>query len=124
MLNRLLFPIAAMAFAYWLKNRKSSAASMNAETMGKPIMTGVFADWCGHCHRALPEFTKLLNENNVNGVPVGFRTLNADGDKAAVQALGVQSYPTYILEKPNGEKQIYSGERDAASIKQFVASNV
>jgi len=74
-----------------------------------PSMVIIYADWCGHCQSAEPEWTSLADK--------------VDG-KAAVYAIesedykggDVSGYPTIKLVK-GGKAVDYSGDRSAESMK-------
>lgn len=74
-----------------------------------PCMVIIYADWCGHCQSAVPEW-KLLSKN-VKGKAVVYAIESNDykvGD--------VNSYPTMKIVKA-GKASDYSGDRSAESMK-------
>ena len=84
-----------------------------------------YADWCGHCKRAKPEFAKLGSKRTIGGKPVSIVAVNADKNKELCSAKGVRGYPTIHLYDPKGTLiEEYSGERDAKSFLDFLSLNV
>ena len=88
----------------------------------------VFAGWCGHSQRAVPEFKKLVSDTSVttsSGVPVKF-VMTEEQDPGMAQFKGkVQGFPTYMgVMKENGNvvdmKELPVSDRSAESIKAMV----
>ena len=89
----------------------------------------VFAGWCGHSQRAIPDFKKLVSDNSVTtstGVPVKF-VMTEEKDPGMAQFKGkVQGFPTYMgVMKENGNvvdmKEIPVSDRSSESIKAMVS---
>jgi tetratricopeptide (TPR) repeat protein len=80
-----------------------SAARAEAQQQGLPLFIDLSTEWCYHCKRLDqttfrdPAVAKLLNEQFV---PV---KLDGTREKALVDALRVQAYPTLILAGPEGK---------------------
>lgn len=80
------------------------------------------ADWCGHCRKAAPEFNRLKEASPIqlaNGRSAVVEILDADQNKAEVEALGVKGFPTIMVMK-GGEKQEYPGERTYDAVVAFL----
>ena len=86
-------------------------------------------DWCGHCKRAKPEWSKfqeLLDDKNqaeFNGKKVQLRSVNCEGseeEQALAKEYGVEGFPTFILQKGD-EKINYDGPRTFDAMKQWLA---
>jgi thiol-disulfide isomerase/thioredoxin len=80
------------------------------------------ADWCGHCRKAAPEFNRLKESSPIklaNGRSVVVEILDADQNKAEVDALGVKGFPTIMVMKGD-EKQEYPGERTYDAVVAFL----
>lgn len=80
------------------------------------------ADWCGHCRKAAPEFNRLKESSPIklaNGRSAVVEILDADQNKAEVDALGVKGFPTIVVMKGD-EKQEYPGERTYDAIVSFL----
>lgn len=58
-----------------------------------------WADWCSPCKMMNP----ILNEIEKEYPKIKINKINADEDLAMVQSYNVQSVPTYILIKNDGE---------------------
>lgn len=84
-----------------------------------------YADWCGHCQRAKPEFKRLGSTKTIAGKTVSIVSVNADENKELCSKKNVQGYPTIHLYDPAGALvQEYSGERKLDSFEQFLSQNV
>jgi thioredoxin domain-containing protein 5 len=83
------------------------------------------ADWCGHCKKAAPEFSKLLAASPItlkDGSKVVVKILDADKDKAEIGQYKVKGFPT-ILVVDGGQTTEYPGERTASGVIDFLNSN-
>jgi protein disulfide-isomerase-like protein len=77
-----------------------------------------FAPWCGHCKKLKPEWEKL-EKSGIKGVTIS--KVNSDEEESKTKEAGVDSYPTIILYN-KGEKQVYSGPRNADAIAKWAES--
>lgn len=83
------------------------------------------ADWCGHCKKAAPEFSKLLAASPItlnDGTKATVKILDADKDKAEVAKYNVKGFPS-ILIVDGGQTTEYPGQRTASGIIEFLNSN-
>jgi thiol-disulfide isomerase/thioredoxin len=83
------------------------------------------ADWCGHCKKAAPEFSKLLSASPItlnDGSKATVKILDGDKDKAEMAQYKVKGFPT-ILIVDGGQTTEYPGERTAEGVINFLNSN-
>jgi thiol-disulfide isomerase/thioredoxin len=83
------------------------------------------ADWCGHCKKAAPEFSKLLSASPItlkDGSKATVKILDADKDKSEISKYNVKGFPT-VLVVDGGQTTEYPGERTATGIIDFLNSN-
>jgi thiol-disulfide isomerase/thioredoxin len=83
------------------------------------------ADWCGHCKKAAPEFSKLLAASPItlkDGTKATVKILDADKDKSEIAQYKVKGYPS-ILIVDGGQTTEYPGERTASGVIDFLNSN-
>jgi thiol-disulfide isomerase/thioredoxin len=83
------------------------------------------ADWCGHCKKAAPEFSKLLAASPItlkDGTKATVKILDADKDKSEIAQYKVRGYPS-ILIVDGGQTTEYPGERTASGVIDFLNSN-
>jgi len=62
----------------------------------------VYAPWCGHSKRMLPDFERVKSEfdgKTINGKTVNVIMYNSDVDKDKVKEYGVKGFPSLFLEK-------------------------
>ena len=84
-----------------------------------------YADWCGHCKRAKPEFAKLGSTMTIGEKTVKMIAINPEENPDAVKGKEIRGYPTIHLYDPKGRLvQEYSGQRDKASFEQFLSVNL
>ena len=84
-----------------------------------------YAEWCGHCKVAKPEFAKLGSTQTIGASTVDIQTVNAEEDKEAMKGVNVRGYPTIILYDPKGKiVEEYGGERTEAALQAFLKKNV
>lgn len=100
----------------------SLRGGFNLETYGNQGTLALFhADWCGHCKRLMPEFSKF--ESSYNG-PANIQKINEASNKQMCQQHGVQGFPT-IRYYPNGMSDVksyrdYEGPRTASGLESFM----
>lgn len=82
-------------------------ALIKAEQEGKPIFIDAYTSWCGPCREmdykilSEPEVYNFMNENFVN---LKIDMEKGEGPQVA-QRYGINSYPTYLLVKPDAALQ-------------------
>lgn len=74
-----------------------------------PCMVIIYADWCGHCQAAEPEWTKLANLVDGKADVYAIESDEYKGDD-------VNGYPTVKIVK-KGVSSDYSGGRTASEMK-------
>ena len=82
-----------------------------------------YADWCGHCKSAKPEFQKLGATQTIAGKPVTIRMVNPETQPDAAAGADIRGYPTIVLMN-GGSKVEYQGERSYAGFLSFLQQNV
>ena len=83
------------------------------------------ADWCGHCKKAAPEFSKLLSASPItlkDGSKAVVKILDADKDKSEIGQYKVKGFPTVLI-VDGGITTEYPGERTASGVIDFLNSN-
>ena len=81
---------------------------------------------CGHCVKAMPEFDDFAKGSplTINGKSVSVSKIDGVADAASSKKFGVDGFPTFVLVKPDGSVDKYSGERNPAGYKAFLQSSV
>jgi thiol-disulfide isomerase/thioredoxin len=83
----------------------------------------VYAPWCGHSKKMLPDFEKIKSEydgQTVNGNKVSILMYNSDVDKDKVKEYQVKGFPTLFVEK-NGQRQPFP-HRTYEKISEYIKS--
>lgn len=97
--------------------------TFSALTAGRPRVTMVQVDWCGHCQTAKPWFQRLVGIQTINGKQVEFRMINGEQSPEAA-AYNVQGYPSFFFESGSGQPQQHSGGNTRAQVMDFVKSRL
>ena len=98
---------------------------LDEETKSGKQLVLFYADWCGHCKKAAPEFSKLLSASPItlkDGTKATVKILDGDKDKAEVAKYNVKGFPS-VLVIDGGQTTEYPGERTASGIIDFLNSN-
>jgi len=82
------------------------------EAQDEVTLSLIYAPWCGHSKRMLPDYEKVKQEFDgkvINGKKINIEAHDATTPegKEVAKKNGVKGFPTMILEK-NGEKQQYN----------------
>jgi len=86
-------------------------------------LTMYYADWCGHCQRAKPEFGKLGSTQTIGGKQVSIRLVNPETHPDDAVGVDIRGYPTIIL-KAGDKSTEYSGERSQSGLLSFLQQHV
>lgn len=84
----------------------------------------VYAPWCGHSKKMLPDYEKVKSEfdgKTVNNSKVSIIMYNSDVDKEKVKEYKVKGFPTLFVEK-NGELSPFE-YRTYAKISEYINAN-
>jgi len=108
--------------------------------LNKPILIGkIYAKWCFHCKQLIPEWKKMKTKirapkgrpiSNLHryNSPFEFVEIECSQKRKMAQFkqkygnIQVNGYPT-IFSKKGTEFEYYTGNRDAASLEQWVKSH-
>ena len=85
-------------------------SQMGNEPTGEDVnLVLVYAPWCGHSKRMLPDYERIKSEydgKTVNGKKVNVLMYDSDVDKDKVKEYGVRGFPSLFLEK-NGNRESF-----------------
>ena len=101
-------------------------------TMSSKIVTLllIYAPWCGHSKRALPDFDRIMSEMNntsENGVKIVVEKHDSDVNKEIVKKYNVRGFPHYIMEVSEDgvvTKTVTVQSRDYDGLKKAIMNNV
>jgi protein disulfide-isomerase A6 len=87
------------------------------------VIVKYYADWCGHCKRAKPEFEKLM-QTYKGDIKLAMVNSELPENKELVKQQGINGYPT-IRYYPSGldsSFQDYTGGRTYSDFVQYLGS--
>ena len=93
---------------------------------GADTFTLYYAKWCPHCKSIAPVFKDFSNSGSVNvgGKTVFLTMVEADEDADKMKGKPVKGFPTFLLEKANGQNVEFDGERTPQGWKSWLAKNL
>ncbi|MBR5640064.1 MAG: thioredoxin fold domain-containing protein [Muribaculaceae bacterium] len=71
----------------------------DGNTLGKPVVIDVSAEWCGWCKKMHPHLETLAKKYKGQ---IYFFQINYETDLDLIRKIGVSSYPTLIYILPDG----------------------
>ena len=119
----ILFFIAVILFLCFYCNKQSSFSEMtspadskydSADADGNVLI--FYANWCGHCNKAKPEFQKASEKGNGKVVMIN---VDEPSGKELKEKYSIKGFPT-ILKVSNGNYVKYQGERTCDGILSFL----
>jgi protein disulfide-isomerase len=108
-----------------VRSNKHLADFKKRITKGPLTIVLVYADWCGHCKSAAPEFEKLVSSSPItlkDGSTAKVKMLDADKDKSELSQYDVKGFPT-VLFMNNGKSTEYPGPRTSEDIIEYLNSH-
>jgi thiol-disulfide isomerase/thioredoxin len=87
-----------------------------------PTFTMFYADWCGHCKKAKPDFVEFMGDGTktIGSKTVKIEMVNADSGNPKVEAFQVKGYPTFCLQTTDGKITEFKGKRETAGYLEFL----
>jgi len=124
-LRYVMFLVGAILIFLWARTRSTEGFENNG--LGATHITAApyhfemyYADWCPHCHSALPEFNKLGATQTIGGKTVACKAIEAEKNPGLVRGK-VQGYPTIQLYDPQGNLvKEHSGQRTLENFQHFL----
>ena len=91
-----------------------------------PTFTMFYADWCGHCKKAKPDFVEFMGDGTktIGDKTIKIEMVNADSGDPKVEAFQVKGYPTFCLQTTDGKVTEYKGKRETAGYLEFLNSSL
>ena len=108
----------------WLKQGFQSGGNVAPPSV--PTFTMFYADWCGHCKKAKPDFIEFMADGTktIGDKTVKIEMVNADSGDPKVEAFQVKGYPTFCLQTTDGKITEYKGKRETAGYLEFLNSSL
>lgn len=86
-----------------------------------------YMNGCPHCETILPDYKTFAAKGqvNTNGKKTKIRMVEQGDASAAAEMgpLGIKGFPTFYMKTADGNSIEYSGNRDIASITNFISQN-
>ncbi|WP_299599556.1 thioredoxin [uncultured Microbulbifer sp.] len=87
------------------------------ESMKRPVVVDVWAEWCEPCKQLMPVLEKLANEYAGQFL---LAKLNADTEQALAGQLGVRSLPTVMVLKDGQPVDGFAGAQPETQIREML----
>lgn len=102
-----------------LQGFQDGAPAMNTFTM-------YYADWCGHCQTAKPEFSKFAGQGivKIGNQNCKIRMISPEKEPEAAKGKNIKGFPSFLLETVDGQTVEYTGERTTAGYMSFLNSTL
>jgi thiol-disulfide isomerase/thioredoxin len=93
---------------------------------GADTFTLYYAKWCPHCKSIAPVYEKWSKAGSINidGKTVFLSMVEADEDADKMKGKPVKGFPTFLLEKANGQTVEFDGERTPEGWKAWLSANL
>jgi len=89
----------------------------------KDVLVKIYAPWCGHCKTMAPDYIKVAEQLIAAGSDIVITEIDGTANEFDTRAFAFQGFPTIYWKKANTMPVLYSGERDAAGIMEFLMEN-
>ena len=88
--------------------------------------TMYYADWCGHCQTAKPEFTEFAKQGilKIGNENCKIRMISPEKEPEAAKGKNIKGFPSFLLETADGKTVEYTGERNTAGYMAFLNANL
>ena len=117
-----LFVAGVFLIYIWASHRKEGFEG--GQQPGEYELHMYYAEWCPHCHTALPEFQKLGATQTIGDKTVKCSAIEAEKNPEKVRG-EVKGFPTIQLFGPDGSLvATHSGSRTKAGFLDFLKANV
>jgi len=88
--------------------------------------TMYYADWCGHCKAAKPEFSQFAQQGilKIGNENCKIRMISPENEPEATKGKNIKGFPSFLLETVDGKTVEYTGERNTAGYMSFLNANL
>jgi thiol-disulfide isomerase/thioredoxin len=88
--------------------------------------TMYYADWCGHCQTAKPEFSEFAKQGilKIGNKECKIRMISPENEPDAAAGKPIKGFPTFLMETTDGKVVEYKGERTTAGFLEFINKNL
>jgi thiol-disulfide isomerase/thioredoxin len=84
--------------------------------------TMYYADWCGHCQAAKPEFSEFIKKGilKIGNENCKIRMISPEKEPEAAKGKNIKGFPSFLLETADGKTVEYTGDRSTAGYMAFL----
>ena len=102
-----------------LQGFQNAAPDTNTFTM-------YYADWCGHCQTAKPEFSEFAKQGilKIGNQNCKIRMISPEKEPDKAAGKPIKGFPTFLLETTDGQVVEYAGERSTKGFLDFINKNL
>ena len=88
--------------------------------------TMYYADWCGHCQTAKPEFTEFSKQGmvKIGNKECKIRMISPEKEPEAAAGKQIKGFPSFLLETVDGKTVEYTGDRSTDGYMAFLKANL
>ena len=117
----LLSVVIVGLLGYMYLNRSSSLESFKMPPPEQNTFTMYYADWCGHCKKAKPDFEQFMAKSpaDINGTPCVIRMISPEKQPEEAKRK-LNGFPTFMLDTTDGQTVEYKGERTMDGYLKFL----
>jgi thiol-disulfide isomerase/thioredoxin len=110
--------VLGLLIAAWYYSKSRDGFTNPSE----PTFTMYYADWCGHCKNAKPEFEELISKSpmEINGKKCNIRMVSPEKQPELAAGKPIKGFPTFLMETPDGKAVEYKGSRSMAGYLEFI----
>jgi len=89
---------------------------------GGTTFTMYYADWCGHCQAAKPEFSEFAKQGilKIGNENCKIRMVSPEKEPEAAAGKKIKGFPSFLLETADGKTVEYTGDRSTAGYMAFL----
>jgi len=115
----LVLAVIVLLVGLWYVSTKKKESFQNPTV---PTFTMYYAEWCGHCKTAKPEFEQLVAKSpmDVNGVKCNIRMVSPEKEPELAKGRAIKGFPTFLMETPDGKTVEYKGSRSTDGYLEFI----
>lgn len=102
------------------KTQENFSEEQNKQTYSDEIVL-YYASWCGYSRMFIPEWEKFAEWASANAKQLNVKSIKCEaGNESVCMEKGIRGYPTVILYPKEGTEKMFTGDRTAEALRNFV----